>query len=84
MCLAVPGKIEEILVEDELLRAGRVSFGTLTKEVSLACVPEARAGDYVLVHAGLAISTLDAAEAARALQYFAEIDEIEDAMRPEP
>lgn len=67
MCLAVPGKILEVQNEDPLLRAGRVEFGGVIKEVNLACVPHAVAGDYVIVHAGLAISQLDEDEAAQVL-----------------
>lgn len=67
MCLAVPGRILEVQNEDPLLRAGRVDFGGVLKEVNLACVPDAGPGDYVIVHAGLAISRLDEAEAQQVL-----------------
>jgi hydrogenase expression/formation protein HypC len=57
MCLAIPGEILEIAgVPDGELPIGRVSFGGVTKQVCLAYVPEARIGDYVLVHAGFAIA----------------------------
>jgi hydrogenase expression/formation protein HypC len=65
MCLAIPGKILAVTGDDLLLRTGRVSFGGAVKEVNLAYVPEARVGDYVIVHVGFAISLLDEAEAAR-------------------
>ena len=74
MCLAVPGKVMEITGDDPLLRAGRVSFGGILKEVNLACVPEVKVGDYVIVHAGLAISILDEKEAAITLEYLDQID----------
>lgn len=74
MCLAIPGKIVEITVEDELLRAGKVSFGGVLKQINLAYVPEAQVGDYVIVHVGFAISTLDAEEAERVLDYLHQID----------
>lgn len=64
MCLAVPGKILEISGEDPLLRMGRVSFGGVVRNISLAYVPEAEVGNYVVVHAGFAIAILDR-EAAR-------------------
>ena len=64
MCLAVPGKILEIVGDDPLLRAAKVSFSGVIKLVSLTCTPEARVGDFVLVHVGVAISVVDAAEAA--------------------
>ena len=65
MCLAIPGKILDVSGDDPLLRTGRVSFGGALKEVNLAYVPEARVGDYVIVHVGFAISRLDEAEAER-------------------
>ena len=63
MCLAVPGEIMSIAGEEPLERTGKVRFGGIAKEVSLAYVPEARVGDYVIVHVGFAISTLDQTEA---------------------
>jgi len=75
MCLAVPGKILSLAGEDELTRTGRVSFEGLVKEVSLACVPEAKVGDYVLVHVGLALSVLDEVEARRVFDYLKQVDE---------
>ena len=75
MCLAVPGKILSLAGEDELTRTGRVSFEGLVKEVSLACVPEAQVGDYVLVHVGLALSVLDETEARRVFEYLKQVDE---------
>lgn len=74
MCLAVPGQVLSIEGEDELTREGRVAFGGIVKRINLAYVPEAAVGDYVLVHAGFAIATIDAAEAERTLSYLAEID----------
>ena len=74
MCLAVPGKLLSVTGDDALSRTGRVSFGGVVKEVHLAYVPEARPGDYVIVHVGLAISTLDECEADRV---FACLDQME-------
>ena len=76
MCLAVPGKILEVQNEDPIMRTGRVSFGGIVKEVNLAYVPEAGVGDYVIVHVGFAISTLDEEEANRVFQYLDEIGEL--------
>lgn len=73
MCLAVPGELIEISGDDELTRMGRVSFGGVLKEVSLAYTPEARLGDYVLVHVGFAIQTINEAEAARTLELIQEL-----------
>jgi hydrogenase expression/formation protein HypC len=74
MCLAVPGQVLSIEGEDELTRRGRVAFGGIVKEVNLAYVPEAVIGDYVLVHAGFAITIVDAVEAQRTLRYLAEVE----------
>ena len=62
MCLAVPGQV--VAVQDDPLRTGTVSFAGITKTVSLAMVPEAAVGDYVIIHVGFAISRVDE-EAAR-------------------
>ncbi len=64
MCLAVPGKILSTSGED-FARMARVSFGGIIKEISLAYVPEAQEGSYVLVHVGFAISVMDEDEAMR-------------------
>lgn len=77
MCLAVPGKILSIEGEDPLLRTGRVDFGGVVKSVSLAYLPEAQVGDYVVVHVGFAISRLDEAEAREVLGYLREIAALE-------
>jgi hydrogenase expression/formation protein HypC len=77
MCLAVPGKLLSITGEGES-RMGQVSFGGVGKEACLAFVPEVKVGDYVLVHAGFAISVLDEAEAAQTLEYFRQIGELGD------
>ena len=73
MCLAVPGRILTMSDGDALARKGRVDFGGIVKEVSLAFVPEAGPGDYVLVHVGLAISKVDEAEAQKVFEYLEQI-----------
>jgi hydrogenase expression/formation protein HypC len=73
MCLAVPGKILSITGEDPLLRTGKVSFAGVIKEVSLAYVPEAEVGQYVIVHVGFAISIVDESEAQKTLDYLEQI-----------
>jgi hydrogenase expression/formation protein HypC len=72
MCLAVPGEVVAIS-GDDLLRIGKVSFGGILKEVSLAYVPEVAIGDYVIVHVGFAISKLDLAAAQETLADLQEI-----------
>jgi hydrogenase expression/formation protein HypC len=84
MCLAVPGKILSVAGEDPLQRLGRVSFGGIVKEVNLACVPEAKVGEYVIVHVGLAISTVDEEEAERTLEYFREMGELAELGESQP
>ncbi len=74
MCLAVPGQVLSIEGDDELTRQGRVAFGGVTRLVNLVYAPEAVVGDYVLVHAGFAIAVVDAAAAARTLEYLAEME----------
>lgn len=83
MCLAVPGKVLTVAGDDPLDRTGRVSFGGVVREVSLAFVPEAAAGDYVVVHAGFALNRLDEAEAARVFDHLREIGELADLAIPE-
>ncbi len=78
MCLAVPGKIETIEGDDPVVLRGKVNFGGIRKEVSLSYVPEARVGDYVMVHVGVAISVVDEAEAARVFEYLKEMDELQE------
>jgi len=71
MCLAVPGRIISLSNEaDPLIRKGRIDFSGITREISLAYVPEAKVDDYVIVHAGFALSVLDEEEARTTLQVF--------------
>ena len=76
MCLAVPGKILSIAGGDSPLRMGKVSFGGVVQEVSLAYVPEAEPGQYVIVHAGFAINTLDETEARQVFEDLRQIEEL--------
>ena len=75
MCLAIPGQIESVMDADPLLRAGRVRFGGIVREINLAWVPEASVGDYVLVHVGVAIGRIDEAEARRTLEALESLEE---------
>lgn len=71
MCLAIPGQIISIADgQDPLARKGQVNFSGIGKEISLAFVPEAKLNDYVIVHAGFALSVLDEAEALESLHAF--------------
>ncbi len=80
MCLAVPGKILNIVDEqDEFLRRGKVDFGGVQKEICLAYTPEAKVGDYVLVHVGFALSAIDEQEAQRIFDTLREMGELAQA-----
>lgn len=83
MCLAIPGKITAISAQlDETFRMGSVSFGGIRKEINLSMVPEAKLGDYVLVHVGVAISVVDEDEALKTFEYLQQLGELEE-LQPE-
>lgn len=79
MCLGIPGRLVERLPDLDGLAQGIVEFAGLRRSVCLACVPEAVIGDHVIVHAGLAISRLDADEAQRLLDHLREMQQLEEA-----
>jgi hydrogenase expression/formation protein HypC len=77
MCLSIPAKLLEVIGDGDdaaLTRTGKVSFGGIRKEISLAYVPEARPGDYVLIHVGFAISIIDEQEAQFVFDYLKQTD----------
>ena len=77
MCLAIPGKVESITGEgDPLTRMGRINFGGILKEASLAYVPEVKVGDYVIVHVGFALSRVDEEEAHKVFEYLKHMEEL--------
>lgn len=79
MCLSIPGKLIQITAElDDIFRVGKVSFDGIVKEVSLTLVPEAKVGDYVMVHVGAAISLVDEEEAKKTFQLLKQLGEIQD------
>lgn len=78
MCLAVPGRVVEWIDRTPLFSSAAVDFGGVCRTVNMACVPEAVEGDYVLVHAGVAITSINAAEAERVLATLAELQLEED------
>ena len=87
MCLAVPGKIVSIEGDDPILRDGKVNFGGVVKRINLSLVPEAKIGDYVLVHVGFALSIVDEEEAKQVFEYLkmmGELMEIEGESNLEP
>jgi hydrogenase expression/formation protein HypC len=77
MCLAIPGKIKSINDEiDDVFRIAKVDFNGIIKEVNLAMVPEAKVGDYVMVHVGSAISIVDEDEAQYTMDILLKMDEL--------
>jgi hydrogenase expression/formation protein HypC len=79
MCLAVPGKILEIYETNGLLM-GKIDFGGVTREVCLTYVPEAKVGDYTIIHVGFALNLIDEQEAMETLSLLDQIanqDQIE-------
>ena len=79
MCLAIPGKLIAITEElDPTFRKGKVSFGGIMKEINLFMVPEAKVGDYVLVHVGVAINVVDEEEAKKTFDYLKQMGEVEE------
>jgi hydrogenase expression/formation protein HypC len=82
MCLAIPGRV--VSVEgDDIMRTARVDFGGVVKEINLAYTPDAKVGDYLLVHVGFAISMIDEAEARKVFEDLEQIEKLE-AGRGEP
>jgi len=81
MCLAIPGRVIETR-DGDLMRMGKVDFGGVTREVSLAYLPEVHVGDFVIVHAGFAISQVDEAEAEETFDLLVESGILEEGMRP--
>jgi hydrogenase expression/formation protein HypC len=83
MCLSIPGKLIEVTSQlDETFRLGRVSFDGIVKEVSLTLVPEAKVGDYVMVHVGAAISLVDEEEAVKTFDLLKQLGELNDLDTP--
>jgi hydrogenase expression/formation protein HypC len=77
MCLAIPGIVKNIAGLDPLEKVGQVEFGGVVREISLACLPDVKIGDYVIAHAGVALQTLDEAEAKRIIADLEGLKELE-------
>ncbi len=82
MCLAIPGKVEEITT-DGLIRIGRVNFGGIVKNVCLDYVPEVQVGDYTIVHVGFALSKIDEETARQTLEDFRAMGVLEEELATE-
>lgn len=83
MCLAVPGVVLEIEGDEPAFRRGSVDFSGIRREVSLAFVPEVKPGDYVLVHAGFALTVIEAEEARITLEELRRLGEAASPEQPE-
>jgi hydrogenase expression/formation protein HypC len=70
MCLAVPGLVLDV-AQEEGLRSARVDFGGVRKRICLETLPQAKPGDWILVHAGFALQIVDEAAAQEVLQWAA-------------
>ena len=77
MCLGIPGRVLEVFDTDPVM--GRIDFGGITKEICLAYVPEVQVGDFVYVHLGIALSSIDEQEAAFVFEALRELAELEEA-----
>ncbi len=76
MCLAIPGKIIEFTdALDDVFRIAKVDYGGIQKEVNMSMLPEAKIGDYVMVHVGVAISIVDEQEANETAKFLRQMGE---------
>jgi hydrogenase expression/formation protein HypC len=82
MCLAIPGRVEEITTEGGL-RMGRVNFGGVVKRVCLDYVPDVEVGDYTIVHVGFALSKIDQESAEKTLAIFQEMGMLDEELAGE-
>ena len=84
MCLSIPGKLLEITSAlDATFRMGKVSFDGVVKEVNLTLVPQAEAGNYVMVHVGAAIAVVDEEEARKTFEVLRQLGELDELSPPE-
>lgn len=78
MCLAIPGKLLKVTSHAELAREGIVDFDGIKKSINITFTPEAKPGDYVLVHVGFSISHIDEKAALRTLGMLRKLNELDD------
>jgi hydrogenase expression/formation protein HypC len=83
MCLGIPGKVVETYSEHDVLM-GKVEFDGVFKRVCLEHMPQAKVGDYVLVHVGFALSCIDAAEARRVFEFLEGMNQLDELQVPSP
>jgi len=83
MCLGIPGRVTDTYREHDVLM-GKVDFGGVQKRVCLEHVPDAKPGEYVLVHVGFALSRIDEAEAGRVFAFLGELNQLGELEDPSP
>jgi hydrogenase expression/formation protein HypC len=83
MCLGIPGRVAETYREHDVLM-GKVEFGGVSKRVCLEHVPEVQIGQYVLVHVGFALNTIDEAEARRVFEFLDSMNQLDELNAPSP
>lgn len=83
MCLGIPGKILEIF-DTNTLRMCKIDFGGVVREACLEALPDAKVGDYTIVHAGFALNLLSEEEALETLALLNEIAALDDELGPNP
>jgi hydrogenase expression/formation protein HypC len=84
MCLGIPGKVVEVEENPLGMTMGKVSFGGIVKEACLVYVPEAQVGDYVIIHAGFALSIVDEEEAMEVFEMLRQMEELAELETPQP
>lgn len=77
MCLGIPGKITSIY-EDHGTKMAKVDFGGVSREVCIEVIPDAKPGDWTIVHAGFALNLLSAEEAQETLDILEQMNELID------
>jgi hydrogenase expression/formation protein HypC len=82
MCLAIPGKVEQITTDGDV-RMGRVNFGGVVKNVCLDYVPDVVVGDYTIVHVGFALSKIDEQSALETLELFRQMGAFDEELATE-
>ncbi len=77
MCLAVPGKVTSIDDSNPELKMAKVNFNGVTKDICIQWLPDVKIDDYVLVHVGFALNTIDEKDAIETIQMLKEMGDIE-------
>lgn len=83
MCLGIPGKVVETYREHDVLM-GKIDFGGVFKRACLEHVPHVKIGDYVVVHVGFALNTIDAEEAQRVFEFLEGMNQLDELKAPAP